>query len=106
MRKNCQEPYFTQIATGRKTVEGRINRDDWAAVCVGDKIEFYYNDNSIICEVVAIHHEKDFASLYRRFGDNLLPGISSEDEAMAIYHQFYTVADEERYGVVGIEIKV
>ena len=99
MRKHCCEPYFGYLARGEKTVEGRLNRGDWKEVTVGMKIEFFCEDMSIVCEVVAIHHVQSFAELYERFGRQLLPNGDVE-----VYRRLFTEEEVVQYGVLGLEV--
>jgi len=107
MREHCAEPYFSFLSKGEKTIEGRVYRRKWKDIIVGQKIEFFCDDMSIICEVIAIHHAKSFAALYEQFGHRLLPNADSIDEAIEIYRSFgYTESDEAQNGVVGFEIRL
>ncbi|MEI7425818.1 MAG: ASCH domain-containing protein [Candidatus Moraniibacteriota bacterium] len=36
---NIQEPYHSLILQGKKTVEGRLNKDKFATIRVGDILE-------------------------------------------------------------------
>lgn len=108
MRKQCKEPYYSQLASCRKTVEGRLNKEDWAEVKPGQKIEFFCaeTNESFICEVVQVQHYKTFAELFQDVGQKLLPDVEKVEDAVAVYRKIYSQDDEIKYGVLGIVVKV
>ena len=42
--KNLSEPWFSLIHEGEKTIEGRLNKGDFANMVVGDIIVFTNNE--------------------------------------------------------------
>jgi ASC-1-like (ASCH) protein len=103
------EPFFTQMKKGEKSIEGRLNKSWRKKVKTGDYITINNNDetDSFESEVIAVRRYRSFyellvnEKLYK-----LLPGVKSIDEGLAIYRNFYTIEQEEQFGVVAIEVKV
>lgn len=110
--------HLNDIIAGLKTVEGRLNSGKFAKYKPGDTInirEDIYNlngdlikeiPNRCIVEIVKIGVYKDFYSMLLDIGfKKALPRAISLDEAIDTYHQFYSLSDESKYGVLGIHIK-
>ena len=74
----------------------------------GDLLEFTSRatGEKILTKIKAMHIYKSFAELYQNF-DKVAMGYSLDEEAkpedMEIY---YSKEDQEKYGVVGIEIEL
>jgi len=102
-------PWYTLIKEGSKTVEGRPNRSTFAQMKIGDKIEFFnkeLNENFMV-EITNVSHHKTFEEMIKTNGiDNVLPGIRTIDEGVAVYMQYYTKSIEDEFGVVGIHVKL
>jgi ASC-1-like (ASCH) protein len=43
-RKHISEPWFSLIMIDSKTIEGRLNKGDWAEMHEGDIIDLYNED--------------------------------------------------------------
>ena len=102
---------FSLIQSGRKTIELRLYDEKRQAICVGDQIEFVHSaDNSrkLLCTVLALHVFDSFKSLYESL-PLLKCGYTEEDVSTAAYtdmEEYYSAEQQQRYGVVGIEIKI
>lgn len=100
---------FALIAQGLKTIELRLNDEKRQQLRVGDVIEFsLYTDPSktLSAQVVALHHFDSFEQLYRglpleRCG--YLPHEISSANPQDM-EQYYSRSQQEKYGVLGIEI--
>ena len=97
------------IASGRKTIELRLNDPKRQAIRVEDLLEFTNTETGekILTRVVALHRFADFAALY-----DSLPlekcGYLPEELATASpkdMEAYYTHAQQTQYGVLGIEIE-
>ena len=102
------EPFF-QMKSGEKTVELRLYDEKRRAIKVGEEIAFHLQggEEKISARVEALHIFPNFSALfatdlYKKTG---FLGVSKE-EALAKMHAFFSGEDEEKFGVVGIEIKV
>ena len=108
--KNLSEPWFTLIKIGKKKVEGRLNKNSFAQMNIGDTITFKNKDFNLTREFTVTITKK---SLYRSFEEYLtteklkrcLPGIDNIKDGVAIYHSFYSPQDEKKYQVVAIKVK-
>ncbi len=84
-----REPWFTLIREGRKTIEGRRGRlEDFQHI---KSIEFQCNEESVIVNVHGLRHYVDLREmLLAEPLEQLLPGVSSEQKALDIYHGFWS----------------
>jgi len=99
-----EEPWITFIAKGQKYVEGRLLRDECTMIQPGHKIVF--NGGFCTKKVVSIQVYKDFTTMIEEEGlENVLPGVKSVADGVKIYYQFYTPADEQKYGVVALRLE-
>jgi len=107
------------IIAGRKTIEGRLNRGKFAQYKVGDTIRLrrdIRNKDGVLedgtpdaarVSIVGIRSYPDFLSLVTAEGyQNVIPSATSAVEAAAQYNSYYTAADQKRFGVLAIEIKL
>lgn len=90
---------FEQICSGGKTVEVRLNDGKRQGIAVGDTLVFSKRPdfNEKLEAVVKSRTEfKTFAELFTR-----LPAVEKHDMT-----QYYSAADEARWGVVALEFVV
>ena len=107
-RKHCAEPWCGLIKSGKKTIEGRVCKGDWLSVNIGDIVIFYDDSKECKTKIINLHKRNSFAQLISDFKKKLLPTIdlSNIQNGVDIYRQFYTESDEQKYGVLGIEVKL
>lgn len=103
----CQSPYFEQIQAGSKTIEGRLAKEKFLQIAVGDTLCF--NDTLMVC-VKAIRRYNTFEEMIRQEGcDKVVPGYTSSEYVNSApfeaYRQFYSAEDEKMYGVIALEIQ-
>lgn len=104
MKLNVQEPYFTEIMRGKKVVEGRLAKEKYLALKPGDEIEI---NGEVIVVCKAIYRYNSFEELLKSEGlKRVLPSVSELEKGIAVYRQFYSKEEEQRWGVVGIVIKL
>lgn len=106
------------IIAGRKTIEGRLNRDKFALYAPGDTIRLRRDfrdaegalhdgiEDAARVEVLAVRHYPDFLTMvtaegYRR----VIPSAKSAQEAADLYDRYYSAEDQKRYGVLAVEIR-
>ncbi|OGH71761.1 MAG: hypothetical protein A2921_02895 [Candidatus Magasanikbacteria bacterium RIFCSPLOWO2_01_FULL_43_20b] len=100
---SVQEPYFSYIMSGEKTVEGRLNKDKFLELEVGDILEINGQANF---KIIKKNTYKNFREMIMVEGvNNVLPDKNNIDEAVDVYYRFYSKQDETAYGVVGIILK-
>lgn len=107
-RIHCQEPWFSKIRSGVKTVEGRKYSTKYLNLKCGDLLEFYCDNESFLTEVVELKVYKTLEEYLETEGfQNVLPDVNSFEEAVKVYLQ-YNSRDELRRagGFLGIHIRV
>ena len=98
---------FEKIKSGRKTIELRLNDEKRQKVQIGDFIEFSCLDNPddrIQTRVTALHHFSTFAELYASLPKEKLGYTASETPAPGHMDEYYSRENQEKYGVIGIEL--
>lgn len=109
-KMNLYQESFEMICNGQKTIELRLNDEKRQKIKVGDMIEFSQTETGekLTAEVIALHKFDFFAELYQKL-PLLKCGYTESDittakpEDMNLY---YTPEQQEKYGVLGIELKV
>lgn len=107
------------IIAGRKTIEGRLNRDKFARYQPGDRVWLRrdYRDDAgtlqngeqkqAIVEVVAIRKYASSLEMVTAEGyERVMPDASSPTDAAAGYDKYYSSEDQAKYGVLAIEFAV
>lgn len=106
-RLHCQNPWFSFIENGQKKVEGRKNLALYRNWSAGDVIIFYLEAREFKAVIRDIRHYKSLEEYLLIEGiEKVLPGISSLEEAKAIYLQWSSQEEIERDGFLGIEIEL
>ena len=97
-----QNQWLKLIAAGYKTVEGRLRKDKFNDLKVGDVIVF----NKIFKKkVTSIRYYKTFYAYLLAEGlSRTLPGVESIREAIDVYRALYSIEDEIKYGVIAITL--
>lgn len=98
---------FALIATGVKTIEGRLYDEKRQLLQLGDVIQFTNTETGevIAATITGLLRYATFESMFtaqgvRRFGfDDEAPV-----EAAAMMRRYYDDADERQYGVLGIQL--
>lgn len=105
---NLNSSPFEMIRSGRKTIELRLLDEKRQQIKVGDGIVFTntLTKETLSATVVGLHKFASFDELY----DNLSLlkcGYTEEDIGEANprdMEQYYSLAEQKKYGVVGIEL--
>lgn len=101
---SIQEPYFKAIQKGLKRVEGRLAKPKFLQIHPGS---FLRINNLLEVKVIATRRYPSFAKMLESEGlSQVLPGVSTIEEGISIYHSFYTSEEEQSFGVIAIEIKI
>ena len=101
---------FEMIKSGKKTIELRLFDEKRQGICLGDEIEFtnIVTNEVITAEVKALHRFDSFKDLYE--GLPLIKcGYTEENVSAASYtdmNEYYPACEQEKYGVVGIELSL
>lgn len=103
---HCEDPWFSYIRQGIKTVEGRKKTHSYEKIKVGDQINFSNGKENFIADVTEI---RKYKSLEEYFEDvtleKALPGIKSIEEGLDIYYQWSTEEKIREYGFLGIFVR-
>ncbi len=101
---------FEMIRSGQKTIELRLFDEKRQTINVGDEIIFTNTATEEVLNtaVVKLHRFDTFDQLYQSL--NLLRcGYTSENVGKATpadMEQYYSVEEQRKYGVIGIELDV
>lgn len=98
---------YEKIKNGTKTIELRLNDEKRKQLKVNDIIEFTNRETleKMLVEVENIYYYPTFDELYKHF-DKVSLGYEENDVANSKdMEQYYTKEQQEKYGVLGIEIK-
>ena len=106
------------IIAGRKTIEGRLNRGKFAEYSVGDIVILrrdYRDAKGVLHDgephaaqvrVVAIRHYETFIDMVESENyKSVIPSANSAKEAATIYDDYYSIGDQNKYGVLAIEVE-
>lgn len=108
-RMNLRPGPFEMIATGRKIIELRLWDEKRRRITVGDTIVFCHTEASgrqIRATVRALHRFSTFEALYTALPLEKCGYLPEEVEKASHLDmlQYYSLEEQERWGVVGIEI--
>ena len=98
---------FKKIQAGTKTIEMRLYNEKRQMIQVGDEIEFTSRTTGEkqLTGVIAIHIYDSFAEIYRDY-DKVSLGYDIDEEAsFTDLEKYYSKEEQEKYGVVGIEVR-
>lgn len=109
--KNVSEPWYTLIASGAKTVEGRLLKGDFVDLKIGtiivwsnDQLGFTRTHKSV---VKSTKRYSTFEKYLR--GEGLAkclpaPGVTSIAKGVSVYRMFYDEKSEAEAGIIAIRI--
>lgn len=102
-RMKLQNEPFKQIKKGTKEIEIRLNDEKRKFFEINDYIEFTNISTLEIMfvKITNLYHFESFEKLFNNF-DNSILGCGSYEEM----YKYYSKEEENKYGVLGIEIKV
>jgi len=109
-RMNLNEEPFERIKSGQKTIELRLYDEKRRKIKIGDKIVFQNRASGEVLEarVLKLHRFETFDSLYQslplvKCGYDEKSVSEAKPEDMLKY---YTLDEQKRLGVVGIELSL
>lgn len=104
IRMHVQEPYHRLILNGKKTVEGRLNKGKFAALCAGDIIEL--EPERIRFKVTEKILYPTFIAMIEAEGvENVIPDKTDAIGAAQVYYDFFSEEEEASFGIVAIRIR-
>lgn len=105
---NLQERYFDYIQTGTKRIELRLYDDKRRQIKLGDEIEFAKSDTAKLkVQVIGLLLYNSFEELFEDLPIELLADKTmTKSELLGVLGEFYTDEQQQKYGVVGIRLKI
>jgi ASC-1-like (ASCH) protein len=104
---NVQNPWFTLIREGRKTIEGRLNKGKFAQLKVGQIVMWENAGQKVKTKLVRIEKYQSFSDMLVNEGlRHTLPGKKTLKDGIDVYRGFYSEEKEIEYGVLAIEVKL
>ena len=99
---------FLSVLEGRKTVEMRLFDEKRARIALGDTILFRESGGvgEVRCSVVGLCRYPDFETLYRHHDPVSIGYAPGERASASDMLAYYSREDIERYGVLGICIRL
>ncbi len=100
---------FESIKAGSKTIEMRLLDEKRKAYNVGDVLIFKKRPDEIEelkVQITALHMFGNFNELYKKFNKINLGYAENEIAKPEDMLEYYSKEEQEKYGVVGIEIKL
>ena len=105
---HLKEEPFNSIKNGTKTIEMRLFDEKRQQLKIGENIKFI-NDKTgeeLLTKIVNLHKFKSFEELYKNF-DKIKLGYKEWEVAKSSdMLKYYPQSEQQKYGVVGIEIKL
>ena len=102
-----KEPYES-IKNGTKTIELILDDEKRQLLKTKDLIEFTNRETleKLLVEIEDLYHFSSFEELYKHF-DKVSMGYKEDEEAdPKDMEKYYSKEEQEKYGVLGIKIKV
>ena len=104
---NVQNPWFTLIKQGRKTIEGRLNKGQFAQLKVGQIVMWENAGQTVKTKLVRIEKYDTFSDMLANEGlRHVLPDITTIKDGVDVYRQFYTESKESEHGVLAIQVEI
>ncbi|MBO5211391.1 MAG: ASCH domain-containing protein [Clostridia bacterium] len=105
---NLKARPFQMIKSGQKTIELRLWDEKRSIIKTNDEIIFSCGEQTITAKVLALHCFENFETLYNSL-DLLKCGYLPDElptAKAADMNEYYPPEKQQKYGVVGIEIKL
>lgn len=99
---------FELIKNGTKTIELRLNDEKRSLIKENDIILFENRKNAEIIKtkVIKLHKYGSFEELYKRFDKVSLGYNFNEEASYKDMEKYYSKEEQDKYGVLGIEIEL
>ena len=100
---------FEKIKFGKKTVELRLYDDKRRKISIGDKIifsNFFDENDKLIVRVKDLYICETFKDLFEEISLEECGNPKDMSIEVAVKHmrEYYSLEDEQRYGIIGIKI--
>ncbi|GIW59659.1 MAG: isomerase [Patescibacteria group bacterium] len=103
---HVQQKYYDFIKNGQKTIEGRLAKEKYRLIKVGDEIVFE-NDakEELRKKVLALYVFATFRSAFSKLDYHLaIPDAQSINDAVAVYERFYPIDEQIANNVIFIQL--
>ena len=99
---------FEKIKSGKKTMELRLYDEKRQLLNIGDTITFTNMENSeeLTVKVIGLHRFDSFKDLYNNIDKKLIGYDENEVVDPNHMNEYYSIEEQEKYGVLAIEIKL
>ncbi len=106
-KMNLHNGPFESIKSGSKTLELRLLDEKRQLINIGDFIEFTnrITNEKLTVKVVALHKFKNFEELFNEFPKTAMGYSANETAHFSDMEEFYSKEEQEKCGVVAIEIQ-
>lgn len=100
-------PWLDWIESGVKKYEGRVNREDWMKMKIGDLIIFSCGSKIIKTVITNLIYFDNFQSAFRQLGQYLVPIPNiSEIQVGDLYSDYFDDNCIKMHGVVAVGLEV
>lgn len=98
---------FMKIKNGLKIIEIRLNDEKRRLLKVNDFIEFTNRDSDekMLVQVEDIYKFNNFEELYQTLNKVALGYDENEEANFKDMEEYYSLEEQNKYGVIGIKIK-
>ena len=98
---------FNSIKNGTKTIEMRLYDEKRKLLKLGDYISFTnIKTNEVMkVEIVGLYRYESFKELYNNFSSERLGYSKGEKANFKDMEKYYSKEEQEKYGVLAIEVK-
>lgn len=109
---------LTDMVKGHKTIEGRLGKGKFLKMRVGDIVSLredvwqngaivHSTPNKVRIRIAQILYFESFKEMLESLNfKQIIPSAENIDDALAVYRQFYSPADEREYGVIAFVFDV
>ncbi len=104
---NLNNRPFKSIKEGTKTIELRLNDEKRSLLKVGDEIEFTNRETNekLSVDIINLHKYPSFKELYKHFNKIEMGYAADEPANPKDMEAYYSKEEQDKYGVLGIEIR-
>lgn len=106
MELHLQDVYFKGIQSGAKKIEGRLAKEKYRLLKVGENIVFINDAEEKISKTIESIHI--FGSFREAFSTmdfrEAVPDVDNIENAVTIYASFYSLEDQEKYNVIFLKL--
>lgn len=102
-----KENPLNNIISGKKLIEGRLNKGLFKNLKVNELITLSCKSKSCKVKIINIIKCNNFNDLLSNYNLNdILPDARNIAEGLEIYNKIYTIEKEYKFGVLGLYIEV